>query len=364
MSTQTKHREIRDALLEEIKKGRYLDASRFPSDVALARRFKTSRQTVVRAVAELQILGYLSRCRGSGTYLTAKARKVGGIIGMILPISGSEVFHPICREITQLAQADGCSILLADIIAVDPLRRIEEIRRVAKSFVDNRVKGIVFHPVDCIPDARQINSAALSIFSEAGIPLVLVDCDCVDHPRRSEYDVVGADDFDAGYRIAKLTQKRGARRALFALVKNVGASWNNRCRGARAAFAEQRLTFRDIMVKPYDMGAIRKAIPRFRPDAIICGNDHLASELMLALEDAGVNVPGDVMVAGFDDVNYARLTRPGITSARQPCAEIGAAAYGTLMERIEFPKLPARTVLLKTNIMERASTLRKGKVEK
>ena len=92
------------------------------------------------------------------------------------------------------------------------------------------------------------------------------------------------------------------------------------------------------------------------PDAIICGNDRVAAALMTTLASFGKRVPEDVLVAGFDDVNFAHLVSPGLTTMHQPCAEIGATAYRTLLARVEDPNLPPRAISLTAPLVIRAST--------
>ena len=68
------------------------------------------------------------------------------------------------------------------------------------------------------------------------------------------------------------------------------------------------------------------------PDAIACANDELALGLLHALRDAGVDVPGQVQVTGWDDVMAARYA--GLTTVRQPMRELGATAARRLDDLI------------------------------
>ncbi len=68
------------------------------------------------------------------------------------------------------------------------------------------------------------------------------------------------------------------------------------------------------------------------PDAFVCANDELALGLLGRLEAAGVDVPGTVMVTGWDDVMAARYA--GLTTVRQPMRELGATAARLLDELI------------------------------
>jgi len=84
------------------------------------------------------------------------------------------------------------------------------------------------------------------------------------------------------------------------------------------------------------------------PDAFVCANDYLAIHLMAALKKRGLNVPGDVMVTGFDDSPEAAVVSPALTTARIPSAEIGRLSAALLCERIQFPDTPFRWTCVKT----------------
>jgi LacI family transcriptional regulator len=70
------------------------------------------------------------------------------------------------------------------------------------------------------------------------------------------------------------------------------------------------------------------------PDAIFAGNDMMAVGAMLALQDAGLGVPDDIAVVGFDDVPIAGLMRPGLTTLRINIAETGRSALERLVRLI------------------------------
>jgi len=77
--------------------------------------------------------------------------------------------------------------------------------------------------------------------------------------------------------------------------------------------------------------------------------------LLKTLTDLGVNVPAKVRLAGIDDVKYASLLSVPLTTIHQPCADIGAIAVGTMLERLRNPQLPARDILLDFRLVVRQS---------
>ena len=353
---KTKYRAIFEALKAEILGGKYSATRKLPSEAQLRRRFGGSRATVIHALQELCATGLIVRRKGRGSFLTANAANYGRALGIIIPISRGEIFPPICREVTRLAQQDGYAILLADFMTAPPERRVAEARRIVEDFIARNVLGVVFHLTDGVPDATRVNEAALKVLDAAGVPVVLTDCDCLPYPRHSRYDVVGADDVDAGYRLARHLLARGARRLVFFSPEFGSVSFANRCRGFQAAVAEARVRGAVVTGNSGDVAAVQTLVRKHRLDAIVCGNDRVAADMLASLNAIGKRVPLDVLLAGFDDVNFARFVSPGLTTMHQPCTEIGKAAYETLLARVKAPQSSPRTISLFAPLVVRAST--------
>ena len=88
------------------------------------------------------------------------------------------------------------------------------------------------------------------------------------------------------------------------------------------------------------------------PEALVCATDQEALALMDALEQAGVSVPTDVAVTGFDGIAAGRIIRPTLTTVRQPMEQMGRAVVDILIAQVESPgqpplsrQLPVRVVL-------------------
>ncbi len=93
------------------------------------------------------------------------------------------------------------------------------------------------------------------------------------------------------------------------------------------------------------------------PHALFCANDNIALGAMEALAEAGLKVPDDLSIAGFDDTLAARLAVPQLTSVRQPLRAMGTRAVELLLARIE-QRIPADTppVVFRVDVVARAST--------
>ena len=91
------------------------------------------------------------------------------------------------------------------------------------------------------------------------------------------------------------------------------------------------------------------------PRAVVCANDQTAIGVMAALLQAGLSVPGDVAVTGFDGIRLGRHLRPGLTTVVQPMAALGDTAVAMLSDRIGGADLPRRTVELPVRLELRGS---------
>jgi LacI family transcriptional regulator len=97
-----------------------------------------------------------------------------------------------------------------------------------------------------------------------------------------------------------------------------------------------------------------------QPDAIFAFSDRMALGVLRALDEAGLSVPGDVAVVGFDDLPPARTSRPPLTTVRQHVESAGVAAIELLLERIADPHGTVRRVMLPTELVVRGSTVAVG----
>ena len=106
---------------------------------------------------------------------------------------------------------------------------------------------------------------------------------------------------------------------------------------------------------PDDLKFVRTLTSGHSADALVCANDFTAATLLRSLESIGLKVPRDIRVVNFDDVKYATLVSPPLTTIHQPCREIAVIAFRTMIERLAEPSLPARSIYLTPNLVVRES---------
>jgi len=360
----TKQTQAYAELKRDILSGRYA-VSRFPSDRVLAVRFAVSRSTIMRVLADLERDGLVSRRQGSGTFVTksASARK----IGLVVPgVACTDFFQPIVSEINQLARRAEYSLLFAEVFSLDRDERVRQVRELAAEFVKKRVAGVIYEPL-AGPNGVEANDHILRVFRKAHIPVVLLDCDIVSFPQRSEYDVVGVNDVEAGAKIASHLLSVGARKIHFLICKLCPTTFENRLYGAEAELARAGLckSGNVLHAEANDVAALKRHIRRYgKPDAFVCSNDAIAAEFRKSLEAVGLSVPNDVLLTGFADMPVASLMTPALTTVRQSRDQMGAAAFSRLLQRIADPALEPNEILFPAPLVVRESTMGKNRSAK
>ena len=360
-ANNAKYMAVADTLKREILNGKYESWMRFPSEESLVRRFGVSRPTVERALRELKREGLLESRTGSGSFLTFAALNAAGAIGVIAPdYHKIDFFTNLCDGIASAARAAGYDTFLGDVSAPDAEMRGEWALAIAKSYAERRTVGVLLEPVDLIPGSHKATKKVLDVLTAKNIPVVLIDRDYLPPPARSEYDLVGIDNVQAGYRLAKHLIDAGARNIRFLTQPDYASTIRGRIQGvAQAVIDAGRVWTNDFIVEtdPGDVAAFRRIMRgKDRPDAFVCRNDPLAARLLQTLTVLKLDVPSKVRVAGFDDAKIAKLLNPPLTTIRQPVKCLAETAVASLLQRIRNPDLAPRAILLDAQMVVRRST--------
>ena len=362
MNASPRHRVLSRDLRNDLAMGRYKPGERMPSEAQLVRRFAVSRPTVARALRDLQTEGLIERRAGSGTYVRrpAAASSDTRLLGLLIPGLGTtEIFEVIGGELAGLARAHEYSLIWAGSshLRQDSGAGLRHAEESCRQFIEQRVQGVFFAPFELTPRFEQANGNLAESLRQAGIPVVLLDRDLHPFPRRCDFDLVGLDNFAAGYALAGHLIKLGCRRIRFVARPLSASTVDARFAGCREAMLRSGLP---AHTGGYDAGdpadaVFVRTLLAGKPDALICANDFTAAVLMRSIEGAGRRVPWDVRVAGFDDVKYATLLSVPLTTMHQPCRDIAAAALQTMLARIADPALPPHSHSLSARLVVRES---------
>ena len=354
----SKHKPISETLRGEIEAGKYADAGgRLPSEEALCRRWKVSRPTVARALRELQLQGMVDRRAGAGTFIRAERRPLQVTLGLLVDGLGkTEILDPMCAEITRAAQQRGCGVFTGG------LPHDRSPGELAESWAAQGVKGVFFAPLGQADNRETVKLGVVTALRRAGLVVVLVDRDATEFPQRSDCDLVALDNFHAGYDMGRHLVEAGCQRVLFVAENHYHSTSDLRFSGLREALIEAGAPHPDLhsgeLSDPAFVSSLIQRRPRY--DACVGSNDQNAARFMQAAAGLGCKVPGDMLLAGFDDAGFATLLTTPLTTIRQPCRHLGITCIDAMLGRIRHPQLPPRTILLQGELVVRASTSHKN----
>ena len=360
-SEMSKSKEIKSWLLDEIKKGVFDNGRPLPGDLELAKRFGVSRGTVRMALFELQRQGLIRRRRGMGTFLSRQGARMSGVIGALFPeLDACEYFKDVEYELVACGKRLGYEIDVRKCAVGKSHDIVGEIRKAAMALANGHAEGVFFRPL-INEKYIEINREIVKIFREAGKPVVLFDSDVEKKPCRSAFDIVAVNNVDAGRSIADYLMASGRKRIAFNMVDCVEGNNENldgRFFGVAGECVVRGLYdgVRPVKIAPPDVDAVKKLLrSRWRPDAIVCCNDEIAVGLVQMLKGLGVDVPRDVAVVGFDDVNCARLSVPPLTTVRQPSRQLAQTLLKTLLFRMRSPDAPPQEIYLAASLVCRGT---------
>jgi DNA-binding LacI/PurR family transcriptional regulator len=352
-----KYRQVYEDLYSAIRAGSFQPGDRLPSEAELGRRYNTSRITVAKAVNELQLKGLVSRRAGSGTHVLAPAVSSGHVFGLLIPDLGrTEIFEPICHGMMQSPLSKPHSLLWGHSMG-EAAQQEKEAEHLCHQYVTQKVSGVFFAPLEFTPAKDAVNNRIVSALDRAGIQIVLLDRCYAPYPTRSKYDLVGVDNRRAGFLVTQHLLRHGVKRVAFVARPLSASTVLARIAGYREALIAHGLCPQQDLVRrgdPDDHDFLSDLL-ECRPEAIVCANDFTAARLMAGLANIGVRVPDEMGIVGIDDVKYASLLPVPLTTQHQNCADIGAMAMATMLQRLEKPDLPTRDILLQTHTVIRKS---------
>ncbi|MFE7033421.1 LacI family DNA-binding transcriptional regulator [Streptomyces sp. NPDC057621] len=302
-----------------------------------------TRQAVLDAI---ETLGYTPNGLAR-SLVTARTRSIG--------LAVSAISNPYFTEILQGVEASaleyGYSLLIAD-PHDDPVHE----RKVVQLLHERRVDGMIVAPS---ADPRDL----IGYLGRHGVPTVFLDRLVDDVPAPGfPFDQVSAENTEPVTRLVTHLAELGHRR--IGLVAGLAglSTTSERITGYRLGLAGAGLAYEERLVIPGNSeaaGAERAtqallSLPA-PPTALITANNAMTIGALRAVRARRVSVPGDLALCCFDDFSWADLFSPRLTAISQPSKEIGAQAVRLLLERLDSPGRPARTVRLPSAFVHRTS---------
>lgn len=249
-----------------------------------------------------------------------------GVIALAVPELDDPYFAELARHVVTAAADHGWAVLIDQTGG-----RREQERVVASGISDHLIDGLVFSPLALTAE----DLAGLD-----GTPMVLLG-ERVDH---GPADRVAIDNVAAAREITNHLIQLGRRRiAAIGSQRTDGASARLRLAGYLDALRAAGLDHGEAQVAPApawhraDGAAAMRGLltSGVRPDAVFCFNDTLALGALRALHEAGLRVPEDVAVVGFDDIEDGRFSIPTLSTVSPDKQQIARLAVELLANRLD-----------------------------
>lgn len=332
---QLKYNQIAENLKEEILSGRIRPGEKLPSENTLAKEYEVSRQTVRKAIALLENAGYAYAEHGRGTFCSELVRhtRTSKNIAVVTTYLSDYIFPRVIQGIDRVLAQHGYSIILKN---TGNSRSREA--KILEELLQKDIDGMIIEP-----SKSQIYCQHLNLYEKMDnyqIPYVFIQ-GCFSQMEEKPHVLM--DDCKGGYLITKYLIQQGHRK-IAGVFKADDSQGQNRHKGYVRALQEAGIPYapemvvwyytEDRMIHPYE--SIRQRAMRGEEmDAIVCYNDQIAIEVIRALQDAGLQVPDDVSVTGYDNSQMSSALGMKLTTIRHPQEKLGEMAAELLIEMIQ-----------------------------
>ncbi|RKN03720.1 LacI family DNA-binding transcriptional regulator [Streptomyces radicis] len=275
-----------------------------------------TRQRVRAAIAEL---GYV-RSESARQLRAGQSR----IIALLVLDMGNPFFVDVASGAERVARASELGVMLCN-----SAQSTSEEADYLSLFAEQRVRGVLVTPAD-------MSGRNLADFRRHHIPFVFVDRVLPS----AEGCSVSVDDVLGGVLAVRHLLEQGHRSVAYVSGPMSLPQCQDRRQGAVAALTESGLgedSLVHVEAERLDVACGRDAGARLlglspRPSAVFCANDLLALGVLQALFAAGVRVPDEVALVGYDDIEFASAAAVPLTSVRQPAVRMGRQAAELLLE--------------------------------
>jgi DNA-binding LacI/PurR family transcriptional regulator len=321
--------------------------SRATASRALAHDHRISPATRAAVHAAAEALEYVPNAAAR----SLRARRTR-ILGLLLPDLGDPVHGQVAAGFELEAAEHGYTVVFVAGFNVPAAER-----RALTLFTEHGTDGVVI--VSSVLEPREAVSRSRTV------PLVMVQPDhrgVLGDPGRLPAGTIRFDDASGVTQAIRHLVERGYRDVAY-LGAGAGVSNSLRLRAAETALREVA----DLPLQACAVAAdawrapagLRAALPGRLPEAVLCYDDKLALALLDGLRQEGLGVPHDIAVVGIDDIPFATLSNPRLTTIATPTHQMGRRAARVLARAIVGEALPPPRTL-PVELVVRESTMSAG----
>ncbi len=305
----------------------------------IARELKISPSTVSRAInnhpaispATREAVIELARKLNYQPNLLALnlLRKKTNTIGVIVPEITSYFFSSVINGIQDLLNPQGVNIIIGQ-----SNESYEEEKSIIRSFTSIRVDGFLISP-----SSETNNFDHLQILIDNNIPLVVFDRDC----EGIEVDKVFVDEYSGAFQAVNHLVKTGCRRIAHIAGSSILSTSRHRLNAYKDALKTNGIPVKQEYIvnskgfmPEHGIEPTQKLLELPEPpDAIFAINDGVAIGAMYVIKNAGLVIPDQISVIGFDDDPHSAYFRPSLSTVWQPTYELGMLSARLLMKRVK-----------------------------
>lgn len=320
----------------------YITVSRFLNDSGYVK--SETREKIQRAIEELH---YHPDSIGQSLQ-KGRVKAIGLIVppASALPSYGSDFYHLFLQGVNQASARHGYDILYSISDRQSPADYLQ-------LYLQRKIAGIILF----IPDFEIIS---LDAIVKHNIPCVMYG----ERPRSHPLSFVDADGKDAFYKMTKYLIGRDVRS--FGFLKGPARMYcsEDRYGGFAAAIAEYRIPQNSVSVYESDLSvaggfatAERLLAAGALPGAMICSNDLMALGVMKAAHRAGLRIPHDLSICGYDDISAIEICDPPLSTIRPPVFQMGGASVDLLLDLLGDPAASPKQLLFPAELVIRDSTI-------
>lgn len=351
-----KYMQLKQEMMGWLHRGELKAHDLLPSEHDLASRFGLSRQTVRQTLGELEQEGYLYRQRGKGTFVSppgGKSAAPAATVGIVTTYISDYIFPHIVRGAESVLRGRGFGMLLT---STDNDKDKE--RDCLRMLAAQQAGGLIVEPTKSA--AGNPNLDDYLSFQYRGVPIVMIN------ERYPELDCpsLTVDDEAGGFAAAEHLIGLGHRR-IAGFFKTDDLQGTKRMKGYLRALRSYGVPVlpggvvhygsEDKRTKPVE--AVFELLRREdRPTAVVCYNDELAVAVLDAVRQAGLAVPYELSVVGFDDSTLASAAEVKLTTLSHPKTAMGEQAAELLLRLIADPAAAAADIVYPPELIVRDST--------
>ena len=328
----------------------------------IAKQANVSHSTVSRALRGSPLIpeSTAERIRETATGLgylpSAAARSLktnrSQALGVIVSSIDDPYFSEILQGIEEAAQDSGYSLFMAA-----SQRDSERERHIVQVMREHRVDGVIICSTSFSAEQSQQ-------FLKYGIPIVAVNNQAAEDYRYSIYH----DDVDGSRQVTRHLIDLGHERIAYLGNSLSGRTTLDRHSGFQQEMNAARLPVPPGTVHQVPGGGAEDGLAGLehflslseRPTALVCYNDMLAVGVLKGLQQAGIRVPEEMSVSGFDNIVFSAYTNPPLTTFDQPKQFIGAEAARLLLDLLESPTCDGSTACPKVRMLKGRLLVRKS----